>query len=699
MDNKNYKYTNRLINEASPYLLQHAHNPVDWYPWGEEAFNKAKKENKPIFLSIGYSTCHWCHVMERESFENEKIAEVFNKGFVCIKVDREERPDLDHIYMTYIQEMTGQGGWPMSVFLDTNLQPFYGGTYLPPEPRYNMPGIIDILNGVLNLYHEKKDTLNEMAIGLKDRVEKRENIFHELKGSLKEDIIEELEENLSLKFDSKYGGFSREPKFPVPHYLEFLLDYSNLSKDNSKEKSKENTDDKSYDKSYEMVFKTLESIYRGGIFDHVGGGISRYSVDKFWLIPHFEKMLYDNALILSAISKANLITKSKIDSENESKSNSFLQTMADRILFYLDDKLKSEEVLYYSAEDADSEGEEGKFYIFTEEEIRNALGIDEEEIKNFFKTYNVTPKGNFEGSNVLNLINSNLDVKGSEVEKYRYILNALYEVREKRIKPHKDDKYLFSWNSMIIKAFCDYYESFNDEKYLNKAVELKNTLFNKLVKDRRIHTSGRRDVLGPEGVLDDYAWAQRALIRLYEVTGKEDYLLEALSTLEDTEKLFKDEKGGYTLASKNSDNIIMNPVNSLDGAYISGNSLMAMNLYFLKAYTHLDEMDDLLNKQFDRFKGLMTNSPEHCVGLINAYLKTTKEENALITGNDKEDMEKVKYSLKEEGFKGTIQLVDLNSKLIGASDFLKEINMEDTELRICSIRGCSLPRKFNNIVK
>lgn len=391
---------NRLIHEKSPYLLQHAYNPVDWYPWGDEAFEKAKAEDKTIFLSIGYSTCHWCHVMERESFEDEEVAELLNKYFVAIKVDREERPDIDHIYMTFCQAMTGHGGWPLTVIMTPDKKPFFAGTYFPKNDRHGMPGLLTILKSVQKAWVENRDNLENISSQVVNTVySETEDYPNEV---LSEKAVDDAYKLLERSFDPIYGGFGNAPKFPAPHNLLFLLRYWYTKKEN---------------KALGMVEKTLDSMYRGGIYDHIGFGFCRYSTDRKWLVPHFEKMLYDNALLAMAYAEAYQATK-----------KDKYARIAKEIFRYIERDMTSPEGAFYSAEDADSEGIEGLFYLWKYEEIMSVLG--EEDGKRFCSMFDITPSGNFEGRNIPNLINTE-ETDENFIEQCR---KRLFDAREKRTR-------------------------------------------------------------------------------------------------------------------------------------------------------------------------------------------------------------------------------------------------------------------------
>ncbi|MDF2866469.1 MAG: hypothetical protein K0R72_1287 [Clostridia bacterium] len=421
----NYQYTNKLINEKSPYLLQHAHNPVNWYPWCNEAFSKAKSENKPIFLSIGYSTCHWCHVMEKESFEDIEVANILNDNFISIKVDKEERPDIDSIYMTACQSITGSGGWPLTVFLDCNQKPFFAGTYFPKNSTFHNFGLLDLLEKVKNNWLNNKEKILNTSNYLTDVISSLSN--NETIQDVNPNVCDIVYTQFLHSFDTTFGGFGNSTKFPLPINLFFLLRYYNKIKD---------------DKALLMVTHTLECMYRGGIYDHIGFGFSRYSTDKKWLVPHFEKMLYDNALLTLIYTETFQITKNKLFSQ-----------IANDTLTYLIRDMMSAGGGFYSAEDADSEGKEGKFYVWEYDEILEVLG--ETEGKKFCIQYNITKKGNFERKNILNLIGSTNIVINND-----NILN-LFEYRNKRVHPHKDDKILTGWNRTYDCCFICCWKNFS----------------------------------------------------------------------------------------------------------------------------------------------------------------------------------------------------------------------------------------------
>lgn len=545
------KKTNRLINEKSPYLLQHAYNPVDWYGWSEEAFEKARTEDKPIFLSIGYSTCHWCHVMAHESFEDEEVANILNNYFICIKVDREERPDIDSVYMSVCQAITGGGGWPLNLFLTKDKKPFYAGTYFPKTSKYNQTGFIEILESINNVWVGNKDhvltTADQVVNTLKEHGE--DESF-----DISKNILSEGFQSFLNSFDAVFGGFSKAPKFPSPHNLSYLLSYYK----DTREK-----------RALEMVEITLKSMYKGGIFDHIGFGFSRYSVDEKWLVPHFEKMLYDNALLAIAYIETYEITKDNIYKE-----------VAEKILAYILRDMTSKEGGFYCGEDADSEGVEGKFYLWDFAELYKVLNMEEANL--FIKYYGIQREGNFEGRNIPNLIGEELEDldKNGLKEKLENIRRKLFDYREKRIHPHKDDKILTSWNGLMIAAFAKAGKILNEEKYKDASIKALEFVFTKLQReDGRLLARFRDGESRYLAYLDDYAFIIWALIEVYEGTKEYSYVEKALELNKQMIELFLDkEKGGLFLYGKDSEELILRPKDIYDGAIPSGNSVAAMNM-------------------------------------------------------------------------------------------------------------------------
>ena len=557
-------FTNKLINETSPYLLQHAHNPVDWYPWGKEAFQKAADENKPIFLSVGYSTCHWCHVMEHESFENPEVAQFLNEHFVAIKVDKEERPDIDSIYMSVCQAMTGNGGWPMTILMTPEQKPFYAATYLPKRNRYNMPGLLDLLPQVSRKWQMEREAVERSADSIIDFIKKSEAPGVQRVPSC--EIIKGAYGALSGSFDKEFGGFGKAPKFPMAHELSFLMQYYQTEKE---------------EYALEMAEKTLIQLYKGGIFDHIGFGFSRYSTDRKWLVPHFEKMLYDNALLIMAYAQAFEIT-----------GNDTYKEIITKTVSYIFRELGDEKGGFYCAQDADSEGVEGKYYVFKPTEIKSILGdsIGDE----FNKVFDITERGNFEGNSIPNLISSS----DAHHEMGVYI-PQIYAYRKSRYALHLDDKILTSWNGLMIAALAVAYGVVQDKEYLKKAEEASGFIKDHLTQENRVFTSYRNGKRTATGFIDDYSFYIFGLLELYRATSKKEYLDDALKfTKRVIEEFYDHERGGFYLYGQSAEKLLMRPKETYDGAIPSGNSVMASNLFYLSQLTGKDEYERLVRQHF-----------------------------------------------------------------------------------------------------
>ncbi len=554
--------SNQLANETSPYLLQHAENPVNWYPWCEEAFTQAKLQNKPIFLSIGYSTCHWCHVMAHESFENDETAEILNKHFISIKVDREERPDIDSVYMSVCQAFSGSGGWPMSIFMTWDKKPFFAGTYFPPHSRYGIPSFLQLLSNISKQWDSNRAKLLAPA---EEVIEYLKNTDGAQRQKHDNDLIQRAVQIFENTFDSYYGGFGDAPKFPTPHNLLFLMLYA-------KQNNTSNT--------LEMVEKTLLQMRKGGIFDHIGYGFSRYSTDKYYLVPHFEKMLYDNALLIMAYVSAYCITQNNIYIETAKKTAEYILK-----------EMTSECGGFYSAQDADSEGVEGKYYTFSLEEIIDVLG--ETRGKAFAEVFDITEEGNFESVNIPNLLKSN-DLRAEFEDE----IKKLYGYRKKRFKLHLDDKVLLSWNSMMIVAMSMLYRVTRNDEYLNAAKKAQEFIENNMSEGAKLCTSFRNGKCTKNAFLDDYSFYITALMELYNSTLEAIYLQKAEEFTEITVRLFMDNKnGGFFLSDLNSAELFINPKETYDGAIPSGNSVMAYNLVRLYQITENDKYKELFEKQ------------------------------------------------------------------------------------------------------
>lgn len=560
------EYTNHLIHETSPYLLQHAHNPVNWYPWGEEALQKAITEDKPILVSIGYSACHWCHVMEKESFEDPATAEIMNAYFVNIKIDREERPDLDHIYMNALQTMSGGGGWPLNVFLTPGKKPFYGGTYYPPEPIHNRPSWQQVLMGVVEAFNERRDKLEKSAEGLTAQLLQASNFeilnstgLDSQKGV---DHLDTIFQNIMKSADTVHGGFGAAPKFLQTFTIAFLQRYYHATKNAQ---------------ALEQAELSLKKMIYGGIYDQLGGGFARYSTDAEWLVPHFEKMLYDNALLVATISDAYLLTKDEL----------YKDTIV-RTLDFVERELTSEEGGFFSALDADSEGVEGKYYVWSKKEIDELLG---EDAPLFCAYFDVTDAGNWEHENILN-ITKPLEAFAAEhaVEKIllkqtlQRCINILFEKRQQRIRPSLDDKILLSWNALMNTAYSKAFAATGIAHYRDVAVRNMNFLLSRFfdadVQEwRHVYKNG---IAKMPAFLDDYANLIQALISLQEITGNQDYLLRAETLTQLVNKNFTDEQNGhYFYTHQNQQDVIIRTKETYDGATPSSNAIMAWNLRYL----------------------------------------------------------------------------------------------------------------------
>lgn len=558
------KKPNRLIREKSPYLLQHAYNPVDWYPWGEEAFAKAKKENKPIFLSIGYSTCHWCHVMAHESFEDEEVAAILNEKYISIKVDREERPDIDSIYMRVCQMLTGHGGWPLSVFLTPEGKPFYAGTYFPKRSRYGQPGFIDVLTRLYHKYRENPNEIERMAEQITEAL--RQSVQTAGAERLSFEAVEKAYRQLSGSFDTVYGGFGGAPKFPIPHMLMFLMRYYQWKRD---------------ERALLMVEKTLNGMANGGIYDHIGYGFARYSTDAMWLVPHFEKMLYDNALLAIAYTEAYQLTK-----------NERYKEIAEQIIEFVKREMTSNDGAFYSAIDADSEGVEGKYYVWAPDEVINVLGTELGEL--YCRVYDITEEGNFEGKNVPNLIHTRMDriarqYRMAEEELHEKLEEArkrLFAERSLRVFPHVDDKILTAWNALMIAALAKAAKVYKRRDYLQMAERALSFVETNLFQNGRLMVRYRDGEVKHKGIIDDYAFLVWAYIEMYEATLVLSYLQKAKACTEQMISLFWDEEhGAFFMTGSDAEELIVQEKEIYDGALPSGNSVAAVQLIRLARLT------------------------------------------------------------------------------------------------------------------
>lgn len=585
---KEQKEPNRLIKEKSPYLLQHAYNPVDWYPWGEEAFEKARKENKPVFLSIGYSTCHWCHVMAHESFEDEEVAGLMNEAFVSIKVDREERPDIDNIYMTVCQIILGRGGWPLNIIMTPGKKPFFAGTYIPKNTRFNQIGMLELVPRIKEIWEQQHEEVLDSAEKITSTIQ--EMIKESSGEGLGEEVIEEVYEELLSSFDTEYGGFSGAPKFPTPHKISFLLRYWRRSRN---------------PEALHMAEYTLDKMRRGGIYDHLGSGFHRYSTDSMWLLPHFEKMLYDQALTAIAYTEAYQVTGKDLYKET-----------AEGILDYVLRDLTSPEGGFYCGEDADVEREEGKYYLWTLEEIRSILDPEDSEL--IIKMFNLREEGNFEeeirgretGTNLFYMARSpgslaaKMKIPVEEVEKkVKAAREKLLKARYERKRPSLDDKILTDWNGLMIAAFAKGYQVFGEQRYLKAAEKAADFILMALYSpgDGLLHRY-RDGVAGISGTSDDYAFLIHGLLELYEAGFKMRYLKAAVSLNSELLECFWDPvNGGLYFTANDSEALIFRKKEFMDSAIPTGNSFEMLNLLRLSriiADPGLEETADKLERAF-----------------------------------------------------------------------------------------------------
>ena len=612
MTNTAPKHTNRLINETSPYLLQHAHNPVDWYPWGQEAIAHAKQENKPILLSIGYAACHWCHVMERESFENEDIAAIMNALFINVKVDREERPDLDEIYMNAVQIMTRQGGWPMTVFLTPDLKPFYGGTYYPPTDRYGRPGFPKVMQAVAEAYTDKHTQVLQQADQLTTQIQQISNALTTDEQPLTEDLLHNAFQHYQTQYDPDHGGFGNAPKFPPNMGLPFLLRYSHRTGNTY---------------ALEMAEHTLQKMARGGIYDQLGGGFHRYSTDAHWLVPHFEKMLYDNSQLVIAYLEAFQVTQ-----------NPFYRDIACETLDYvLREMFDPDTGGFYSTQDADSEGVEGKFFVWEPTDVEDILGETDAEI--FCEYYDITPHGNFESENILHVQTPadtfarklNMDVAELET-----LLNTgkqkLFNAREHRIKPGLDDKILTSWNGLMIRAMAVGYQLTGNQEYRDAAEKSARCILTTLSQDNglllRTYRAGKSHL---NGYLEDYGYFIAGLIALYEATFHPNWLTEA----ERLARLMMDQFGdenGFFFTGKAHETLIVQSKSAYDGATPSGAAMAIHALLRLAKHLDIPEFHDKAVETLKLYHHQMQGMPTGSAQLLSelTFLLSTPKEVAII---------------------------------------------------------------------
>jgi uncharacterized protein YyaL (SSP411 family) len=665
-----HKFTNRLVNEKSPYLLQHAHNPVDWYPWGEEAFEAAKKQDKPIFLSIGYATCHWCHVMEHESFENEEVAALMNELFICIKVDREERPDIDNIYMTVCQMMTGSGGWPLTIFMTPDKKPFHAATYIPPDQRYGRIGMKQLLPRISDAWKTQREKVLKSAGQITEVLEKQNS-----QGSgeaLSTNLLNQAYQELLSQYDNQNGGFGNQPKFPTPHRLVFLLRQGEAE-------------------GIKAVEHTLEEMRKGGIFDQVGFGFHRYSTDSGWLLPHFEKMLYDQALLAIAYTEAYELTGKPL-----------YKQVVEEILEYVQRDMTSPEGGFYSAEDADSEGEEGLFYIWSSSELKELLGNDYDFVA---KVWNIREGGNFRDessgrmnpNNIPHLTELLCDDDSTVLAISR---KKMFEVREKRIHPLKDTKVLADWNGLMIVAFAKAGRAFNDDRYIQAAIKA-----NAFVETQMRQENGelwhrwREGDKRVQGNLEDYAFMIFGLLELYETTFNIEYLEAALKYNEILTESFIDAAAkGYFMTADDAEQLIVRPKELYDGAIPSGNSVQMLNLLRLARLTGRADLEQQAIDTGKAFSGMIEGSPSNFSQALTALQFAEGETVEIVVVGDRkseETQEMLEYvnRVYKPGKVVLFKDPDDSKQLEKLAAFTKEQDMVDgkTTVYICRNFACEKP--------
>jgi hypothetical protein len=674
-------FTNRLINEKSPYLLQHANNPVDWFPWCDEAFQKAKKENKLIFLSIGYSTCHWCHVMEKESFIDYEIAGLLNQNFISIKVDREERPDVDHFFMNACQILTGRGGWPLSIFMTPDKKPFYAGTYFPKENRYGSIGFRDLLINLNLLWKEKSSEIINSAQEISEYLNKS-NVANNTE-KLDENVLHIAYNYFKENFDDEFGGFGNAPKFPSPHNLMFLLRYW-----------------KKYNKAdaLNMVVNTLSAMSRGGIFDQIGFGFHRYSTDKKWLVPHFEKMLYDQALLIIAYTEAY-----------QASGNIELKETVFKIIDYVFKYLKSPEGGFYTAEDADSEGEEGKFYFWNIDEIISVLGQKDADL--FIDVFNINESGNFDneitgqknGNNIPNLSTSLKELAnkyGLDSNELNIFFDkcrsTLLKHRDKRIRPLRDEKILTDWNGLMIAALAIAGRVFNDKNFIFSAEQCLNFIKSNLsAKDGTLlhrYCNGESKF---HGNLDDYSFLIWGLLELYRSTFNEEYLLSAKEYIDKAINIFHDNiSGGFYFSSQDETDLSTRSKIFYDSAIPSGNSIMLHNLITISRITAEPAYEEYANKLLNNISASINKYPQAFTSSLSSLLfLLDKTSEFVIVGDlkDKNTAKIIKEFNRQLITNAVIIFKDTNKKSF--IDFLNTFEQIDnkTTYYICRNHTCNLP--------
>lgn len=663
---------NALAKEKSPYLLQHKDNPVDWYPWGDEAFDKARKENKPVFLSIGYATCHWCHVMAHESFEDESIASLLNDAFINVKVDREERPDIDSMYMTVCQMLNGHGGWPLTIVLTPDKEPFFAATYIPKEARFGRIGLRQLIPGIKGMWTHEPDKIKRAVKSIKEGFGKSQQFESgEFPGS---EAINYAAEQFTMRFDDAFGGFGNAPKFPSPHNLMFLLRHWKQTGEQ---------------RFLDAVTETLKAMRLGGIWDHVGFGFHRYSTDREWLLPHFEKMLYDQALLIMAYTEAWQITKNPL----------FKQTVFE-IADYVSGNLTSNEGAFYSAEDADSEGEEGKFYVWGIDEVMSVL---EESEASFLKTkFNLTEEGNFEDEATKQLTGQNIphlkkELTEEESEFWSRIRLKLFKYREQRIRPLLDDKTLTDWNALMIAALAKAGAVFDEASFVEKAESAFRFIEENLVINGQLMHRYKEGEASIEAFADDYAFTVWAGIELYEATFKPQYLKRAVDWNKKLLEMFWDnKKGGFFFSTNDSDQPLGRQKQIYDGAVPSSNSVALMNLIRLGRFTGDSELEAKANEIGKCFSSdLIRSGSSSTMSMMALQFLFNDPKEIVIAKGDNPYSEIIRHfhSVFDPNKVLLFRPLEMNSEIFEISPFLKEqiaINQKTT-IYVCRNYSCEKP--------
>ena len=677
--------TNRLAQEKSPYLLQHARNPVDWYPWSDEAFSKAAREDRPIFLSIGYSTCHWCHVMEKESFEDEDVAQLLNDTFVCIKVDREERPDIDNIYMTVCSLMTGSGGWPLTIIMTPDKKPFFAGTYFAKHTRFGRPGMLDLIPKLQDIWRNRRDEVEQSTARIYEILQQQ---YSSIPGSEPDqEILHTAYKELVSRYDSFNGGFSKSPKFPTPHNLTFLLRYWKMTGN---------------DKALDMVEHTLTAMRQGGIFDQVGYGYHRYSTDEKWLVPHFEKMLYDQALLAVAYLEAYQVTGNPL----------FKQTVHE-IFTYVLRSMKAPEGGFYSAEDADSEGIEGKFYVWSLSEIKKVLNPEEADF--IRDLYNIKSDGNFHdeasgtktGENIFHLkktlsglASESTPEKEDILKKHENIRRKLFDHRDQRIHPHKDDKILADWNGLMIGALALGGRILADKAYVDAAEKGMRFVLSSMHQKGRLKHRYRDGEAAIDGMLSDYAYIVWGLLELYAASFKTEILEQAVLLNKRMLELFWDDKdGGFFITPGDGESLIVRPKEIYDGALPSGNSIALHNLLRLQRLTANTDLGTKATLLIRSFSEALQEVPSGYTQFLSGVYFTLSPAAELVIVGDPEapDTREMLAILEKNFFPEIVALVKNPSGEAGMLGALAPFTADHTSINgkatayVCQDYSCKSP--------